>query len=121
MPPLPLYLQRGIADLLDFNRRGGVKIGWSVSTRLQPGQGCHHEPETGLVEACIPQAIAAVYVRQGVTLEVRRPRAVPYTAMDDPEHRLIPRRARSAVHAVLRRVRGDAQDRMSQSSLEKDR
>jgi hypothetical protein len=89
MPPLPIYIQRGIADVLNFNRRCGVKIGWSVSTRLQPGQGRHHEPETDLVAARIQPATAAVYVRHGVTLDVRRPRAVPYTEMDDPEHRLM--------------------------------
>lgn len=89
LPPMPVYIQRGIADVLHFNRRGGVKIGWSVSSRLQPGQGRHHEPETDLVAARIDPATAAVYVRHGVTLDAHRPRAVPYTEMKDPEHRLM--------------------------------
>lgn len=89
MPPLPIYIQRGVADVLHFNRRGGVKIGWSVSSRLQPGQGRHHEPETDLLAARIQPETAAVYVRHGVTLDVSRPRAVPYTELEDPERRLM--------------------------------
>lgn len=89
LPSLPVYIQRGIADVLYFNRVGGVKIGWSVSRRIEPGQGRHHEPETDLVAARIDPATSAVYVRHGVTLDVRRPRAVPYTEMNDPEQRLM--------------------------------
>jgi hypothetical protein len=82
------YSVRGIADVLHFHQTGGLKVGWSYDHQLT-GRGRHHEYETDAIAAQIMPGVRAVYVRHGVTLDPRRPVAVPYTEAKDTSARLM--------------------------------
>lgn len=87
-PPPAEYTIRAIADDLYFASLGGVKVGWSRASTISPGRGRHHEPEVDLLASTLDPAISAVYVRAGVTLDSKRPAAVPYTEFE-PASRLM--------------------------------
>jgi hypothetical protein len=87
--PPPGYIIRGIADVLYFNQDGGLKVGWSAHSDLKEGRGRNDEFGTDIRAAKIKPGVRAVYVRHGVTLDSKRPRAVPYTEGKDTSVRLM--------------------------------
>ncbi len=87
--PLQPYVLRAVADVLWFHRQRGVKVGWAANSSLDPYRGRNDEPRTDLIAACIEPTIAAFYTPHGVSLDSRRPRAVPYTEIARPDQRLM--------------------------------
>jgi tyrosyl-tRNA synthetase len=83
------YSTLGITDVLHFHREGKLKVGWSTSSVIRDGHGRHHEAETDLIAARIEPGIGACYVRHGVTLDSKRPTAVPYTELVSSKTRLM--------------------------------